>query len=305
MSTKCHGKAVLQLGDLWAIDCARCGYVHRHPLPPPQEQADAYRAIYGRGDADLLEQRECDQWYWRLVFAERMREFERLVGDLPRKGTIPGHGYYTILDWGAGCGRFTDFVCREEAVDWVAWGYEPCEEAIAMADIPMVLFPAHPFHLKPHQFHAVHCSLVLEHVRDPLTELRQMRGMLMDGGVLCVVVPNEFNKLQQRLAERWQYSPFAQIHFNYFTPASLRALLRRAGFEVLATEATFPIEWFALNTPLNYVKRPKLGRWAHRLRMLFEAGLLVGAPGWKRRLYGKWEEQGVGREVVVWARKVK
>lgn len=329
MSVDHHGEIVLALGDLHAISCTKCNFIHRHPLPPPQEQAEAYRDIYGRGQADLLEQRAGDQWYWRLVYRERMREFERLTFEA-RFGSLdkfegPMMAYSTenpygrpmkwrLLDYGAGLGWFVKWAREASEWWWDISGYEPvqCQYVTegVVSELKWEKAARHPNMLKvmdiagmKPRYHAIHCSMVLEHVYDPAATLAQMHDLLLDKGTLCITVPNEFNPLQLRLTKRWHYSPFAQIHLNYFTSHTLRAVVEQAGFEVLYTEATFPMEWFALHTPLNYVKHPKLGRWAHRLRMLFEAALLAIAPEAKRRMYRKWGEAGIGREVAVWARK--
>jgi hypothetical protein len=107
---------------------------------------------------------------------------------------------------------------------------------------------------------------------------------------------------QNKLAQRYGYSPLHPHHVNYFTPATLRALVERAGFEVVRMTATFPMEWLALHG-LNYVKHPKLGRVAHWLRMGIEASALSFAPDRWERLRDGWAARGWGREVELWARK--
>ncbi len=69
---------------------------------------------------------------------------------------------------------------------------------------------------------------VLEHVRQPLEMLRQIRECLVPGGILLVHVPN-FRSLAARLrGPRWhQIEPYA--HFYYFTADVLGEMLRRAG----------------------------------------------------------------------------
>ena len=298
------GPVILEHGALRAIDCWVCGYAHLIPLPTEAALAEYYRDEFYHEGRPLLEQRQADRWYWRLVFRERMREFERLAPS-EREIVVRGRTEIlprSILDYGAGLGWFVKFA--QMFGDWAAEGYEP-------ADCEHVTWAVHD-HLPSSrllkstfgdafQYEAIHCSLVLEHVRDPVATLRQMHDLLLPGGVLCVIVPNEFNELQNRL-RRWGYSPLNKEHVNYFTPETLRPCLERAGFEVLRETASFPIEWFALHG-LNYVKFPSTGKVAHTLRMLFEAALLTLAPGLKRRLYERWARKGVGREVEVWARK--
>jgi hypothetical protein len=74
---------------------------------------------------------------------------------------------------------------------------------------------------------------VLEHVEDPARALERAAAWLRPGGGLLVGVPN-FASLQARLGgERWFHLDL-QRHRTHFTPAGLRALLERNGFEVVA-----------------------------------------------------------------------
>jgi len=89
-------RAAVFLGDLRAIDCQSCGYCHLLPLPTEAAQEAHYERIYQASNhIHLLEQAASQQWYWRLVFRERMREFERLVPPVDIR-------HRAILDWGAG-----------------------------------------------------------------------------------------------------------------------------------------------------------------------------------------------------------
>lgn len=287
---------------LCALGCRTCGYVHLTPLPQQDELDALYDAVYADAVAPDGERRRClyeqeagQQWYWRLVFGERMREFERL---LPR--CFPLHYPVYILDFGAGCGRFTNYITVPRWSGWTAWGYEPDEAAIALAEDPFALYSKHPKEWGI-RFEAAHCSLVLEHVLDPLMVLREIHDLLLPGGVACIVVPNEFNPLQVRLYE-YGYSPLHLTHVNYFTLGSLEVLVKRAGFEVVRRSVTFPIEWFALHG-LNYVRHWRAGRVAHLLRMVFEGVLLKWAPERRRALCDGWAARGIGREIELWVRK--
>ncbi|MHC4278515.1 MAG: hypothetical protein ACYSTI_14545, partial [Planctomycetota bacterium] len=64
----------------------------------------------------------------------------------------------------------------------------------------------------------------------------------------------------------------------------------RAGFSIVDTLTTVPVEWFALHG-LNYVKRPALGAVVHWLRMLLEWHALTFVPSWtgrQRALVERW-----------------
>lgn len=73
---------------------------------------------------------------------------------------------------------------------------------------------------------------VLEHIVDPLAELESVRRLMADGSVLVVDVPDV--SVPQG-AHHWKSE-----HVWYFTAASLRALLERAGFSVLHEDRPIP-----------------------------------------------------------------
>ena len=83
-------------------------------------------------------------------------------------------------------------------------------------------------------FDAVAVLDVLEHFADPLGFLAQLKARLAPGGRLLVQVPN-WDSLLVRL-EGARSSVVVPGHWSYFTPASLAALLARAGFRTLSLE---------------------------------------------------------------------
>ena len=287
MSIEHDGPVICSKDGLRVIDCRSCGYAHLDPLPT-QADLDAFWEAFYSSDGYKYEQEERDLWYWRRVWDERMREFERLT-------LTPPPSLRVMLDFGAGLGQFIRHITYDFSVLWAALGYDPNFNG------PGVSRGIYTVKGALARYDAVNCSLVLEHVLDPLATLSVIHKLLIPGGVLCLIVPNEFNPLQQQL-RRYGYSPIHLTHVNYFTPATLMRLVDEAGFEIIRRTATFPIEWFALHG-LNYVTHPRLGRLAHVLRMWFESALLTCAPETKRRLYERFAQKGIGREVELWARK--
>lgn len=285
--------------------CKDCGFVHQDPLPDAGDVAEMYRAEYYQTMHAGRYAKEKREWrYWRRVYSERMRKAERWLPDVFGK-------MYRVLDVGTGYGWFL-IAAREskgttlKGKAWDFWAMEPNEVAHkrlfasgfgvargledSSALISFVDF--------------MHCSFVLEHLIDPFDALHRMWKMLRPGGILCIVTPNEFNPYQVRMREMYGYTPYSPEHINYFSQINIQALLDKAGFEILDIENTFPMEWFALMTPLNYVIMPWMGPIAHWLRMIFEWSLMTFAPKRMDRLRHRWAEQGIGRETIVWARKV-
>ncbi|MHB1222178.1 MAG: class I SAM-dependent methyltransferase, partial [Gammaproteobacteria bacterium] len=95
----------------------------------------------------------------------------------------------------------------------------------------------------------------------------------------------------------------APHHINYFDFDSLSNLVERCGFEVVHKESTFPIDMFLLMGD-NYISSDELGRSCHTKRMNFEKAMnLSGAGNVLTNLYSELSQLGIGREVVIFARK--
>lgn len=298
----CIGESVRTgVAGLNAVDCHACGYVHLFPKPAQGEVDRLYRdEFYQSHNAGWFEKEAREQWYWRKMYRARMKQNWTLLQSAPPQGGAR----WWALDVGAGCGWFIHAMRKEDW--WEFRGMEPSAYALrwALKNLEIGLYPWCSVGLWGRRWNFVHASLVFEHLVDPLKMLEEIRHSLVPRGILCIVVPNEFNPLQQRLSKRYGYTPFKRHHLNYFTPETLKALAERAGFKVVRETATFPIEWFALHG-LNYVRHPRFGTVAHWLRMFIEyAGLSIAPKRWER-LRDAWAARGIGREIELWLRKPK
>jgi Methyltransferase domain len=75
-------------------------------------------------------------------------------------------------------------------------------------------------------------SFVLEHVRDPQAMLADARRLASFGDHLFVEVPNI------ETFKGWPLDEYFHVaHLNYFSPATLTALLRRTGWNVVKIQA--------------------------------------------------------------------
>jgi hypothetical protein len=87
---------------------------------------------------------------------------------------------------------------------------------------------------------------VLEHILEPSVLLDRVRGLIRPGGALLLVLPNDRN-LTTKVAMGAYHASFGVVrypasrvhqvfHVTYFTPATICALLKRHGFDVVAVE---------------------------------------------------------------------
>lgn len=296
-----HGPTLHVHGDYAVIDCAACGFAHVMPLPTPEELAAVYRdAYYTEEKPQCLDQQAEDRDWLDLVNDERAALLRRHLGP----------GQRTVLDAGCGAGFFLD-ACRRAGFGVL--GVEPSRQAAAYArealGLPVVeacLDADLAASLAP--VDAVAACEVLEHLPDPAGMLRLFHRMLRPDGLLLVSLPNDGNPLQAAARKQhglppWWIAP--PHHLNYFTIASITALLTRQGFSPLHVQASFPMEFFLLMGE-NYVGDPALGRICHGRRKTFETALAAAGLGaLKTKLYEQFAALGLGRTVQILARRVE
>lgn len=296
-----HGPVCEAVHPFSVIECAHCGFKHVVPLPTDDELRTVYSHDYYNTEKPLYIDRYLeDKPWWDGVYAERL---ERLEALLPA-------GRRRLLDVGSGPGLF---LAAGRDRGWQVTGIEPSERASAHSRDVLGLDVRNLF-LDTQTaaglglFDVVNLGEVLEHLRDPAAMLALAHGLLAPGGVLVLVVPNDFNPFQQVLHDSMGVAPWwvaPPHHLNYFDPASLSALVHRCGFNVEHLETTFPIDMFLLMGH-HYIGNDALGRQAHGMRKTFEMNLqAAGDRGriLKARLHQAFAELGLGREVLLFARK--
>jgi SAM-dependent methyltransferase len=108
---------------------------------------------------------------------------------------------------------------------------------------------------------------VIEHFDDPLCELRHAFRLLRPGGVIVIHTIDIGSLTARVMGERWPF--LMEMHLIFFSRATLRAMLEKAGFEYVRD-----------HTQGRYLR---LGYLAGRVSAAF--GPLLGGP--VERLVGK------------------
>jgi SAM-dependent methyltransferase len=291
-------------GEFTVLRCQPC--VLNHVVPLPEEawlQRYYAERFYRESHPDYLTRYEADRPWWSWVHTQTLALAEAALGQWRRP--------LRVLDVGTGPGLFLDVA---QARGWETYGIEPnADVAVAASDRGHTVcyrtlrealddLPIEPALL--------HLYEVLEHVPDPQEFLLQAAALLEPGGLLHVVVPNDYNVLQldacARLdLPRWWVAP--PEHLTYFSAKTLQLLVRRCGFDILELRGTYPLELFVLSGR-NYVGDDALGRQCHQERMALE--LALDAAGLTDWLFGWYADNvahpyrgGIGRELVLTARK--
>ncbi len=135
------------------------------------------------------------------------------------------------LDIGAGTGAFVQYM---NAHGWKSMGIEPDEKArtLALADHQTKLLSAEAFDsLLPESFDVISMWHVLEHVHALYPYLEQVRKILKPRGLIFVAVPNYTSYDGMKYKADWAAYDVPR-HLYHFSPASMKWLLKTAGFEL-------------------------------------------------------------------------
>lgn len=253
--------------------CDACGLARSAPTVDSDELAELYGAVE-------------DPDYW-VSEEERRASFREALEAIERY-RLPGEAGRRVLEIGSAVGLFLE-EARQRG--WEATGIEPSRWASEQArrrGLEIYTGTLEDYHPTGKTFDAVALWDVLEHLTDPVAALRRIRELLAPGGLVALTTVNIAGAGARIFRGRWPW--LMRMHLHYFTPQSLRELLRREGFETLRL-TTQP-------------KVLKLGYVLERARGLF--GSLAAAGQWaaeRLRLASCPVKVNLGDILLVVARK--
>ncbi len=281
------------------------GYLEVADKPSPEELAKYYADIYFQTSQGAYEAVYSEQ---ELTFFDNSNHIKSEVvtrffnEDLSRK----------LLDVGCGEGFTMDYFFRkgwsvtgiDYSIDGVQRQNQNMEPFVLQGDIYLQIDEL--IH-KNEQYDVICILNVLEHVIDPILILKQLRELVAPGGLLIILVPNDFSSLQENLLsdkkisrQFWVKTP---DHLNYFSKDSLVALCEDHGFRLHKCLSDFPIDYFLANPDSNYIEDGTKGKNCHQARMwLDNLHCSVSIPK-TIELYEAFANLGSGRQLTAYFTK--
>ena len=197
------------------VKCRNCGLVYTNPHRKASAILHNYEEVV---DQLYLEEREGRV----LTFRRNLRPLEELMPPDPGR---------RLLDVGCHIGVFLE-IAQERG--WEVWGVEPSHWAAGEArsrGLRVIEGTLENAHLAGQSFDVITMWDVIEHLTDPLRELRESHRLLKKGGLICIHTMNIESPLARLMGSRWPW--LMEMHLYYFSPRTLGKMLRRAGFTVV------------------------------------------------------------------------
>jgi len=232
----CAGTArgLLFCRDSWdVVECASCSMVYLAQEIPYSTQLDEHEFA----DSYVREhQRRKQKHPLLLAISGRTRKLKPEIGDRLLAQTLrwwPAAKGGKLLDFGCGDGKFLEKAAQYFAVTGVE--ISPRLAQMAAARVPgarIIRAPITEAALPAGAFDVVTQFSVLEHEWRPLDALRAAHRALAPAGITVLKVPNHASWNRHIMRADWCGYRLPD-HCNYFTPRTLAAMLRSAGFTPL------------------------------------------------------------------------
>ncbi len=226
-----------QIAGYAIVDCLLCKLTYVNPQPTDAYLACFYETVF-----------HTPAWYGRFPQFQGFDYFGNAASD--EAGL---QSYVEVVRAQVRCGSWLDVGCGHGRLAGVAatsgyevFGVDPNPLAIAEAVQrlgPNRVFagPLEEAGLPSGRFTVVSLVGTIEHLKHPLRTLQEIFRVLEPGGMILVQTPNLGSLQSGRQGVNWeQFTPPG--HLVYYTPRTLRSMLKSAGFQRVRFDMRFPLE---------------------------------------------------------------
>lgn len=210
------------------VKCKICGLVYVNPQPTEEELASSYGKEYYREWIEKQRNARVSLWSKRLKDLEKYKR---------RKS---GEKSLVLLDVGCGSGEFLEIA--KEVYEVYGTEISPFAVEYVKKNLGIEVYMGNlaALGLPPDRYDIVTIWHTLEHMSEPLENLKEAKRILKDNGLLIVEVPNLnacIERIIYRIVKRKKMHLFSiydkEPHLFHFTPFTLKEILKRAGFQVI------------------------------------------------------------------------
>ncbi len=212
-------KLLLTEGNFRIVKCTNCGLVYLLNIPDEKEIYEDYYSI------DFLPEDYSQNSrfpHLREIFEINNQRCKKILNIKPEGN---------ILDIGCGTGLFLK---TASSFGYGTYGIDISQKAVSFAVKEFGLSAENKsidnLVEENKTFDIITMWHVLEHLHNPVNELKKIKQLLAYGGILLIEVPN-FNSIKFRLSKnKWKGGNHPLYHRTFFTPHSIRNTLQLSGF---------------------------------------------------------------------------
>lgn len=213
----------------WLRLCSLCSSGRLEPSPS-RETLDRYygASYYGSGSGKFAAPLQA------IVDLSTRRRARSILGRLHR---IPAP---LVLDIGCGRGALLGELVSLDARG-IGLERAPLDASVARAGVELRVGELTDQRFADASFDAIVLWHAFEHLEDPQAVLAEIGRILKPGGLLVIAVPNNTSWQARVFGSRWFHLD-APRHLHFFGHQGLLRLLRREGYEVLASDTFDPVQ---------------------------------------------------------------
>lgn len=266
--------------DIYWSDAESFGQIL--PRPSPAEAAAFYQVDYYTHAAEDSGAGQSGNLFWRLLLHLAWRRDAGKEADRQWWAATLGPAPLDCLEIGCGAGQTLDLL---RSLGHRVCGVEPDPEARRVAqerglDVVDGTAEALPAAMAARRYDVVVLFHVLEHCIDPALALRNLRGLVKDGGTVLIEVPNNACRGAALFGNAWAWLDVPR-HLNFFTPRSLERIVAASGFVSQGLEYSgytrqFSTGWAAMQRQIAPVVADRKGRQTWRYPVLLALTAFAG-----------------------------
>lgn len=217
------------------VKCQNCGLIFVNPRLKQSQLTSNYTKGYYKKPVQRSKEKHqgYDDYNQRYLKGKERTRSQLILDKIAFYKNPPGK----LLDVGAATGFFIKDALKKgwqaEGVEISAWAVKYAREKLKIKIFQGELREKkYPYNT----FSVVTMNDFLEHVHDPLAELREAHRILKKEGILYVETLNFDGFINTKLIGEKYYLIAPKFHLTYFARRQLLQMLRLSGFKILKVE---------------------------------------------------------------------